>query len=311
MIMAIMLAGWIPSRVQDGVKEPLFLPDNEPLLVGVDLFRLLHGEQLVYEVISIGDLPQNAIRNLELGHPIFVRLLPFDMNLAKQIVKALPVGSAYFECQALGSYGFQEVASNRLSLKSCNESFGCFTADLTGIGKKPQKQIESIRNALTNELPDGTKEKEGSFTRPKWANIKVSLKRDGLNPLFAITFILLGLATELGYFFLGEDSSASFRVACIVMASIFPFMCCVPMGFLYQDRGCKKPSDSLFFMTALVLVSLLGFLCPIICLAVGNQFAWNGNDLILFSCLGLSSLLWIAIRIALNPLVSRFFKKKA
>lgn len=233
------------------------------------------------------------------------------MNLAKQIVKALPVGSVYFECQALGSCGFQKVISNGLSLKSSDESFGCFAADLTGIGKKPQKQIEPTRHTSANELLDATEQKKNSFVRPKWVSIKASLKRDGLNPLFAITFILLGLATELGYFFLGEDSSASFRVACIVMASIFPFMCCVPMGFLYQDRGCKKPSDSLFFMTALVVVSLLGFLCPVICLAVGNQFAWNGNDLILFSCLGLSSLLWIAIRIALNPLVSRFFKKKA
>ena len=285
-----MFLGVFPVNDDCSKHEPVYLPEHTVVYVGKGIFDALvekgyplwsgNAEQTDSDVLlmndATGQLPDKS------GQSVYV------------LATWLPPHK-YMECGA-------KVSASFPGEQTANDSF---SSDLVGAGATP---LISIREKKY-EVPAKPEEKiENVQTR---SSIWTSVKKDGLNPLTAIMFLLLGLATNLGYFFLGEGTGPMFRVICIIMAAAFSFMVCIPIGFLYSDRHCNKPTDSTFFVLSATLVASIAFLCPMICLALGNQHGWQKEDVTIFGWLGLSSLLWCALRIAFDKSIKRLFSKKA
>ena len=309
-----MLVGFVETNEDRSAKKPIYVSDNGPLLVGKGIFDLLLAKDLpVIDVESLDDIEPN-----DGSEPFLVKVK--TLSYAAQTLGASSIMDerVFILCEDIGFYESQSLLFLNERLENGQESFDQLVLDLTGL-KQDIKQIrknQKIQNVMVEtkrvgeEPPVPEPAQSGVKLTINWATFKKGFKKDGLNLLFAIVFLLLSFATELGYFFLGHDSSQAFRIACIVMAAIFPFMACIPIGFLYQDRGCKKPSDSLVFMTSLIVMVLVAFLCPVICLGLGNSLVWNQGDLILFTCLGFSAVIWTIARIALARPLAKLFGQR-
>ena len=285
-----MFLGVLPVNDDCSKHEAIYLPEHTVVYVGKGIFDAL----------------------VEKGYQLWngnAEQTDSDVLLMNDAAGQLPdkTGqSVYVLATWLPSYKYMErgakVSASFPGEQAANDSF---SNDLVGAGATPLISICEKKY----EVPAKLEEKiENVQAHPSiWA----SVKKDGLNPLTATMFLLLGLATNLGYFFLGEGTGPMFRVICIIMAAVFSFMVCIPIGFLYSDRHCNKPTDSTFFVLSATLVAFIAFLCPMICLALGNQHAWQKDDVALFAWLGLSSLMWCVLRIAFDKPVKRLFSKKA
>ena len=133
-------------------------------------------------------------------------------------------------------------------------------------------------------------------------------RRDLPNIGFALVFALLTFATSIGYFFLAPNSSAFFRVICIIMAVVFPILSCIPIGFIYDDNGRKVRPMSITMAFALCVLVGAVLLCSFILVAVGNCNGWDSGELLLHFCLNLAPILWATVRILIDPLLLRFKK---
>jgi|GEM_PF-1740712 len=310
-----MLVGFVETNEDKSAKKPIYVSDNGPLLVGQGIFDLLLAKGLpVIDVESLDDIEANGG-----SEPFLVRVKTLSNVAQTKGASSILDGRVFILCEGIGFYESQSLLFLNERLENGQESFDRLVLDLTGV-KQDTKQTQK-NQATQKEVTEPRRIKEEplvpELVQPEakrtidWTIFKRRLKKDGLNLLFAIVFVLLSFATELGYFFLGHDSSQAFRIACIVMAGVFPFMACIPMGFLYQDRGCTKPSDSLVFMASLVVVALVAFLCPMICLGLGSSLVWNQADLILFTCLGLSAIVWILLRLLLAGPIRKAFAARS
>ena len=309
-----MFVGLSKSNKEELGKEPLFVSDCGPLLIGRGIFELLLAKGLpLIEFESLDDIEFGADDKAVLvkaGTLCFVGQIFDKMTVLNKRI--------YILCEDIGEYESCHLFSKESFISAEQTGHNQLAFDLTGVRKDEattqQRRETPITPAEIKPVAEASPDTETIEFEIKrkidWAELKKVLKKDGLNSLFALVFVFLGFATELGYFFLGHDSSQAFHVACIVMASAFPFMACIPMGFLFQDTGCKKPSDSLLFVVSLLTVFLTGLLCPIISLGLGNALAWNQRDLVLFTCLGLSTIVWTSLRLALAKPITKIFSKR-
>jgi len=284
-----MFLGVFPVNDDQSGREPIYLPEHTVVYVGKGIFDAL----------------------IEKGYPLWcgnAEQTAADVLLMSDAKDQLPNKSGqsvYVLATWLPPYRYMERGTKVFaSFPSEQDANDSFSSDLVGVGATP---LISIREKQYEAPPKSEEKNDKVQARPSiWA----SVKKDGLNPLTAIMFLLLGLATNLGYFFLGEGTGPMFRVICIIMAAVFSFMVCIPIGFLYGDRHCHKPSDSMFFVLSAALVAAIAFLCPMICLGLGNQYGWQKEDVALFAWLGLSPNLWCPLRIALDKTLHSIMKKR-
>ena len=267
-----------------------------------------------------------------------IELDRYSNEAASLIAKEYVGETIYLLCPSLSPNACRPISISENAFLTEEQSWDAFVCDLVGL---PRKNIEPQRKPRVEKKPfvepplpiEEPKEEKASpviveapVAEPDIAASPVispttalfhnehagkdvlrRFKRDGLNPLFSIVFLALSFATFLGYFYLGEESTDIFRIACIIMSALFPFMSCIPMGFLFHDLKIKKLSDSNFMVLALSLILGLSILMPCLGLSIGNSLGWKESDLLLFTLLGLSSPLWILIRVFL----ARFLPKKA
>ncbi|MCR5348560.1 MAG: hypothetical protein K6E59_03015 [Bacilli bacterium] len=268
-----------------------------------------------------------------------VELSPFSSEMVSRLT-ALPIQSAvYVLCPSLPPLGCRILPNKEDPLWSDKRSWDVLCSDLLG-QEFPGPHKAPLRPAFKAKVPSSLtsawivakpsptvpeqpicEPTQGAPTLPsvqeKWSLRLLSgrailerFKKDGLNPLFAVIFLILGFATALGYFFHGAESNDLFRAACIVMASVFPWMSSIPIGFLYHDSGCRYPHESLFVTFALASYGTLAILLPTIAasVAIGNGIV--GQETLLFTLLGLSAIPWSILRLLLEKPIQALRKAR-
>ena len=171
---------------------------------------------------------------------------------------------------------------------------------------KPKKVKSKSKQAIEPA------EKETPSALGNWttADVKRILKRDLLNLLFAIIFLMLTFATSIGFFFLATDSRPFFDVMCVIMVIVFPILSAIPIGFIYIDNGRRLRPLPLPLFAWLTVYAGISLLCAFILLALGNGNGWDLGKVTFHFFMHLSPLLWAGLRIALDPLLRRLKKAK-
>ena len=344
-----MLLGYLPPKKKNGKAVPLFLPANKPLLVGEGIFALLQGQNDIgalqahplglYTLTTISSSDDLSAKLEPLFHSKadfhLIRLEPYFLEAAKEVLNYSKGKPVYILCPELDTTDFLGSTREEIPFAQDKDVWDAFSCDLVGLPRpsetKPKKKEEPSYPPVTllgakdepaitpirveeTPLPEESYE-EGSSAlwTLKGLNKKHLIKRlknDGLNTLFAVIFLGLYFATTLGYFFLGGDSGDAFRIACIVMAALFPFMASIPVGFIYHDAKIRFPHESVFVMAAFSLIGLVSFFLPIVSLGLGNANSWNQDEQTLFALLGLSAFVWMPLRILFDKQVTALFSKK-
>ncbi len=168
--------------------------------------------------------------------------------------------------------------------------------------KKKSKQKEKAEAASKEEREAGGETPLANWTMD---DLKRILKRDLLNLMFAVVFLLLTFATSIGFFFLATDSKPFFKVMCGIMIFIFPILSAIPIGFIYVDNGRRLRPMPLPLFAWLSIHIELSLLCALIVLALGNGNEWDIGKVTLHFFALLSPILWAGIRIAIDPLLRR------
>ena len=329
-------------------SKPSFLPKGKTVLVGSELFASLEKENLPKVLIDETQDPLLVLDDF-LADPFpgyLIELATWDYNQAKKIAKAYPGETLYLLCPGL------EPNENRLfpieeGLPLDDQgSFDRFVSDLIGVPLKkkpaPKNRIQK-REAPKKEEPAPIKEEKKEIPVPKKeepapkiekkkepkeekpkpvytpADGKISfeherkiLKNEALNAAFSLVFLSLSLATGLGYFYLWEGAGEAFRITCILMMALFPFMAMVPMGLLMDDLKLRRPWDSSFMMLSLAFVFALDLLFGGIILAVGfGTLMVPEQDVFLFGFLSFLTIPWTLLRLVFDrPLRAFFYGRK-
>ena len=325
-----MLLGFRESDGETGRLLPVFAPSHLTCFVSSEIYALLlgnNGEQLRLSEVEdpLPEVIEEEGKNIEslirtkLGERgICLRLTKKDDELARRISTSFPDESIYILDESLAPFSTKTVSMPEDFGKSATACFDDFVADVTGYKKKEKES--SRKHAYQSHLkdpkigvekpqkPEEIKKAESVApgTQPfDYGIIKTIFKRDVVNFLFAITFITLTFLTSIGYFFLGAGSTAFFDVICILMAIAFPILSSIPLGFIYVDNGRRLRPVSLpfFFWSALLVLLTSAF--ALIVLALGNGNEWDKGKVLLYFLLNISPLLWMIVRVAIEPILRK------
>ena len=323
-----MLLGVRQSKDESESLFPVYIPSHLTCLVGSNVYAALRGEPvegfigepdfvpLVEIVETSGKDPVPEIRlALKENGSVCVKLLDKNLALASRIAAAFPDESIYILDEEIPAFSSRLTSEPEVFGKSEKECFDDFVADVTGYRKTkketPRKHAfqshygEKVSPPKIVQKPKQIEKKSRPEPVITKALIVSMLKRDLLNFLFAIIFVVLTFLTTMGYFFLGADSSAFFGVICVLMAVVFPILSCVPIGFLYidNDRRLRPMSLTLlfWFMAFVFIVAILSF----IVLGLGNGNGWDHPKVVLHFFLNLSPLVYGVLRIVLDPLLRK------
>ena len=324
MISTDMIIALVPNP--RGGKSPVHLPEGGTYLVAPELYGKLasdafsdNGEGFEPRVVKAG-VEDDAIALVgeAVALPrsyLCLEIEPFDEAKCRAVAKAYPNESIYVLCPALSGEGFRAV-NEAVDLPEEADAFRVFEADLLGLPRPDSLSVlATIRtrivrgNAAAIEAPQTPVKRVGQAGKfPIKERVLDSLtvfKRDGFNLLFCILFSVLGFVTGIGYLFLQSDSGAFFKVACIALSAVFPFMVAIPLGFLLRDRNVRRIADSSFVAFSIALMVALTILFAALIGAIGRLHGWDKGDLTLFCSLQLTAIAWMGLRV----LVYRVWKK--
>lgn len=323
-----MLLGVRQSKDEGEGLFPVYVPSHLTCLVGPSVYAALRGESVegfigepdfipLFEIVeTAGKDPVPEIRlALKENGSVCLKLLDKNPALATRIAATFPDESIYILDEDIPAFSSRLTSEPEAFGKSEKECFDDFVADVTGYRKQkkeaPRKHAyqshygEKVSPAKIVQKPRQIEKKSRPEPVITKALIVSTLKRDVLNFLFGIIFVVLTFLTTTGYFFLGADSSAFFGVICVIMAVVFPILSCVPIGFLYidNDRRLRPLSLTLLFWFAAFgfIVLMLSF----IVLGLGNGNGWDHPKVLLHFFLNLSPLVYGVIRIAIDPLLRK------